>query len=313
MPIRYSRFANFVLLFVLLAGCSGEKRPAPGVLPAGTGEGVSPAAPSGATGSGSGPLRIDPADVYRGTAARLAGTDSLPAGATVEWLVNGAVAQTGASALETSGLRKGDTIQVRATGRGGTAYSPAVKVKNSLPRIVSARFVLGEGPQGSGIGVEAETGDADGDDVQVEIAWKRNGESAGTGSRLPVPVKRGDRIDVTVTPFDGEERGRSATITRQVGNTPPVIEGQEEFLVNGNVVTFRIRASDPDGDRLAYSIKDAPAGMKIDPATGWVRWETVPGTVGKVPFMVKVSDGSGGESTAGINVTITEQAPAGPP
>ncbi len=259
-----------------------------------------------------GSFRIEPENVYRGTSVRLSGTDSLPAGAMFEWLVNGKVFQSGTTpTMDTSRLRKGDSFQVRAVGSGGTFLSRSVTVRNSPPVIRWARFVLGDGQQGNAISVEAEAEDADGDAAQIEIAWSKNGEPAGTGDRLPSPVKRGDKVDVTITPFDGEGRGRSATISREIRNTPPVIHGQEQFQASGDVVTFHVRASDADGDTLSYSIKDASAGMSIDRATGWVRWETAPGTTGKVPFTVMVSDGSGGEATARFNVTIAEQPAQG--
>jgi Putative Ig domain. len=159
--------------------------------------------------------------------------------------------------------------------------------------------------------VETEGYDADGDAVQFEIAWEKNGQPAGTGNRLTAPVKRGDKVTVTVTPFDGKERGKSATLSREILNTPPAIEGQEQFQVSDNAVTFHVRASDADGDPLTYSLKDAPAGMSIDRKTGWVRWVTSPGTTGKVPFTVIVSDGSGGESTGRFTVTIAEQPSSG--
>jgi hypothetical protein len=159
--------------------------------------------------------------------------------------------------------------------------------------------------------VVAEGYDADGDPVQLEIAWRKNGQPAGTGNLLAAPVKRGDKVAVTVTPFDGKERGKTATLSREIINTPPAIEGQEQFQVTDNAVTFHVRASDADGDPLIYSLKDAPAGMTIDRKTGWVRWVTSPETVGKVPFTVVVSDGAGGESTARFTVTVAEQPSPG--
>jgi hypothetical protein len=159
--------------------------------------------------------------------------------------------------------------------------------------------------------VEAEGYDADGDPVQFEIVWRKTGQPSGTGNRLTAPVKRGDKIAVTVTPFDGKERGKSATLSREIINTPPAIEGQERFQVSDNVVTFHVRASDVDGDPLTYSIKDAPPGMSIDRKTGLVRWVTTLGTTGKVPFTVIVTDGVGGESTARFTVTIAEQPATG--
>jgi hypothetical protein len=216
-----------------------------------------------------------------------------------------------------------------ASSPGGDVISPAVQqgggspaggraekasdiaVRNSPPEIRSVRFVPGDGRPGNNLGVEAEGHDADGDAVQFEIAWSRNGEPAGSGNRLAAPVKRGDKVIVTVTPFDGVDRGKSATLSREILNTPPAIEGQEQFQVSDNAVTFHVRASDADGDPLTYSLKDAPAGMSIDRKTGWVRWMTSPGMPGKVPFTVIVSDGSGGESTARFTVTVAEQPSSG--
>jgi len=194
---------------------------------------------------------------------------------------------------------------------GEAVQAPGIAGANALPEIRAVWFVGGDGRPGNTLGVEAEGTDADGDPVQLEITWMKNGQPAGTGNRLTAPVKRGDKVTVTVTPFDGKGRGTSATLSREIVNTPPAIEGQEQFQVTDNAVTFHIRVSDADGDPLIYSLKDAPAGMTINQRTGVVRWETSPGKTGKVPFTVIVSDGSGGESTARFTMTIAEQTPAG--
>ena len=194
---------------------------------------------------------------------------------------------------------------------GGSAKASTSAVRNSAPEIRGIRFVGGDGRPGNTLGVEMEGNDADGDPVQFEIVWQKNGQPAGVGTHMTAPVKRGDKVTVTVTPFDGKERGKSATLFREILNTPPAIEGQEEFQVTDNAVTFHVRASDADGDPLMYSLKDAPAGMSIDRTTGWVRWMTPPGMPGKVPFTVIVSDGSGGESTARFTVTVAEQPSSG--
>jgi len=305
------RFLSPLFAFLLMVGCSGD-HPSPPVPPKAGGEAMPAAVPSRPTVSRGEALRLEPAEVYRGTSVRLSSTASLPAGATVEWLVNGTIAQSGGGrALDTAQLRKGDEIQARIAGDGRTLLTQVVSVRNSPPETRGVRFVPGDGRPGSTLGVEAEGYDADGDAVRFEIAWRKNGEPAGTGSRLEPAVKRGDKVNVTITPFDGEERGKSATISREILNAPPVIEGQEQFQVSGSVVTFHVRASDADGDSLTYSIKDAPAGMLIDRTSGWVSWETAPGTAGKVPFTVTVSDGSGGEATARFTVTIAEQPLSG--
>ena len=189
----------------------------------------------------------------------------------------------------------------------GVLPSSSAAVRNFPPEIRGVRFVPGDAKDGTGLGVEADGFDADGDAVRFEIAWRRNGEPAGNGNRMEGPLKRGDRVVVTITPFDGKVRGKGAELSREIRNTPPVIEGQEGFRVNDNLVTFRVQASDPDGDPILFDLKDAPSGMRIGRSNGQVRWETAPGTAGKIPFTVTVSDGSGGEATARFSVTITEE------
>lgn len=189
---------------------------------------------------------------------------------------------------------------------GAPSRGAAAAIRNTPPEIRGVRFVGGDGRPGNTLGVETEGHDADGDPVEFEIAWRKDGEPAGSGNRLAAPVKRGEKVTVTITPFDGKERGTPAVLSREILNTPPAIEGQEQFQVSDNDVTFHVRASDADGDPLTYSIKDGPAGMSIDRSTGWVRWVTSPGTPGKVPFTVTVSDGSGGEASANFSLTISE-------
>lgn len=40
----------------------------------------------------------------------------------------------------------------------------------------------------------------------------------------------------------------------------------------GKIFEYPVQAVDPDGDTLVYILKDAPAGMDIDPATGNITW-----------------------------------------
>lgn len=201
-------------------------------------------------------------------------------------------------------------VPAREAAAGGAVPAAPRPAENSPPEIRSVWFVGGDGSPGNTLGVESEVFDADGDPVQVEVAWQKNGQPAGNGNRLPLPVKRGDNIVVTITPSDGKVSGRPGTLTRVIRNTPPLIEGHDRFQFDENVATLHVRASDADGDPLTYSLKDAPAGMRIDRNNGVVRWVTSPGTIGRIPFTVVVADGADGEATARFTVTIAEQSPS---
>ena len=306
--MRWNGPIPVVLVLLLSAGCSGDGKP--------QGEGaVSPSSASNrnppsetAPNARVRSLTIQPGEVYRGSPVRLSADGASPAPAQVQWLGNGTAA---APSLGTGGVRRGDTVQARYSSSAGVVDSQIVSVRNSPPEIRGVWFAPPDRRSGSPLGVEADAYDADDDPVRLEIAWIKNGEPAGEGERLPVPARGGDRILVTITPFDGETRGRGVTLSRVIRNTV-LIEGNDGVQADGNVLTFRILASGDAGTPLAYSLKEAPPGMRIDPATGRVRWETPPGTTGNVPFVVMVSDGAGAETTARFTVTVREDDASGP-
>lgn len=178
---------------------------------------------------------------------------------------------------------------------------------NTPPEVRKVWFVGGDGSAGNTLGVEFETFDADDDVVAVDIAWSKNGEPAGTGKYVSLEVRRDDNITVTLTPSDEKATGRPVTLSRKITNSPPSIQGHDQFQFEGNYVSFQMIASDSDGDALSYALKDAPAGMTIDRKTGRVRWEVSPETTGKISFTVEVSDGFGGLATAPSSITIAPQ------
>ena len=178
---------------------------------------------------------------------------------------------------------------------------------NAPPEIRSVKFVPEVFRPGDSLGVEVSGSDPDGDEVTFEYAWEKNGASAGRGSRIEGALKRKDAIAVTINPFDGEVRGRSLTLRREIRNVPPSIEGVRDARLVGDSYSCRIFAVDADGDPLTYALKDAPPGMSIAAATGLIRWEIPPGVRGKVPVTVSVSDGSGGSASYAMVVTIREE------
>ena len=46
-----------------------------------------------------------------------------------------------------------------------------------------------------------------------------------------------------------------------------MIVDHKNFNFDGKIYTYQVKATDPDEDKLTYSLKSAPAGMTIDPKT----------------------------------------------
>lgn len=276
------------------------------------GEATPPAAAAARPGDPGAELsaRILPESAVRGTPLRLSASGFDPGDARIQWLVGGEpVPGERSESFSTESLAKGDSVQARATVGERTLLSNLVTLRNAPPEIQSVKLVPDPFRPGESPGVDAVASDPDGDAVILEYSWERNGAPAGTGSRMDGTLARGDAFSVTITPFDGEARGRSLTLRREFRNHLPSIEGVADARMAEDLYTSRIVAGDGDGDPLAYALREAPPGMSVDAATGAIRWQVPAETPERVPVTVAVTDGQGGEASYRMFLTFREETP----
>ena len=69
----------------------------------------------------------------------------------------------------------------------------------------------------------------------------------------------------------------------------------KKFSFDGKNFSCQVKATDPDNDALAYSLKTAPAGMTIEKTTGLLQWIVPQDFKGKAAVAVVVSDNDGTE------------------
>jgi hypothetical protein len=181
---------------------------------------------------------------------------------------------------------------------GSESTSPEV-IADNLPRITSLKISPEIPLTGDKIKALVETYDKEGDYVRLDYYWSINGvQSSESSDTLSYILKRGDRISLTVTPDDGKRKGNPKSLTIIIGDALPSIQptpGSHTF--NGSEYSYQVKAADPDGDTLTYSLKSAPDGMTIDPSKGLIRWNVPPDFKGKFPYTVSVADGVGGVAT----------------
>jgi hypothetical protein len=307
------RAALAVLVF-LSASCSREKAvplvPRIDVEEEAASSAAAPSAPGHAPAGAAASARILPESAVRGTPLRLSAPGFDPEDAGIEWLVGGEpVPGERSGSFSTESLAKGDSVQARVTVGEGALLSNVVTLRNAPPELRSVKLVPDPLRPGDSPGVEAAASDPDGDAVTFEYAWERNGAPAGSGIRMDGVLARGDAFSVTVTPFDGEVRGRSLTVRREFRNYLPSIEGVADAHMAGDLYTCRIVATDGDGDPLTYALAEGPAGMSMDASTGAIRWRVPPETPERVPVTVSVTDGQGGEATYRMFLTFRDGAP----
>jgi hypothetical protein len=228
-----------------------------------------------------------------------------PAEGQIEWLINGvSVPGTTSAQFTATGAKKGDVVQACAKTSGVKIVSNSVEIKNKPPGIISGRFMPELFKQGEALYIDVAAQDADGDTISFTYEWTCNGQSAGRDRQISVPLKRGDKISVTATPFDGEHYGKPAIFEKEILNMPPVISEHREISFNGKVYTYQVKALDPDGDPLLYSIKAAADAVSIDPGTGLIQWNVPNGFAGTVPVTVTVTDGHDGSANADFKLTV---------
>ena len=158
-----------------------------------------------------------------------------------------------ASLLLISGCLSGEGSEPTSRASGPTNHPPVVTAVSIIPSPLTLSAPLT---------VRVEAQDLDLNSLSFRYRWLVNGEAiAGqTGESLqPELLKRGDQVEVEVTPFDGMIEGmpfRSAPSS--VVNTPPIIS--EVFLdfdheAQGRQVVAKVEAVDPDRDSMALTYR----------------------------------------------------------
>ena len=255
--------------------------------------------------SGAAALEITPGEAVQNSILYLNAKGFNLSEAAIVWLVNDTIADDSSSLqFRATNVVRGDAVQAKAVLKDQTILSNIVKIGNTPPKTTSLKLLPEVFKPGDTLNIAAEGTDADGDPVSFIYEWTKNGAPAGSTNNLANPVQRGDKISIKITPFDGREYGSPVVIEREIRNMPPVIVEHKELSFDGAVYAYQVRASDPDGDTLSYSLQSPQEGMTIDPSSGLLKWVVPKDFKGKKSVVVAASDGRGGTATYAIEITI---------
>jgi hypothetical protein len=124
--------------------------------------------------------------------------------------------------------------------------------------------------------------------------------------------RKKDILAVLVTPSDGKLSGEpkgSPPVT--IENGPPGITSFPPNTIEDGQYRYQVIAVDPDEDVVRYELRQSPAGMTIDSATGKLAWKLTVESKGKhrVVIVAKDSDNAIGEQ----DFVIEGQTPTAPP
>ncbi len=240
-------------------------------------------------------VTIGPVGASAQTIIYLRADNSLLNKGEIQWYVNNIYNSSVTGVRFTSSeLRKGDVVHAKVIKNRKAFLSNELIIKNTPP-VISKANLLPQAPKiSSRLTVDITAEDADRDRIFFKYKWYLNDTFAGEENYLNTELKKGDNIMVEVTPFDDEEPGKSIRLKTSVSNTLPVfMESTPSF--DGKLYKYQIKATDPDGDNLSYTLKEAPSGMTIDSAKGLITWEVPSGNAVPQNIKVLISDNHGGE------------------
>lgn len=145
--------------------------------------------------------------------------------------------------------------------------------------------------------------------VSYMYNWTVNGREISGVIEETLPwqegFKRGDVVGVTVTPYSDFGQGAMAVGgTFAIPNSPPVISSEPEASFSDGKFTYTVLARDPDGDPVDFTLKGAPPGMTIEPATGLISWEYGPDDEGEYKVTVVAADSEGASVSQELTLSI---------
>lgn len=195
---------------------------------------------------------------------------------------------------------QGVQVSARTVQEDGAAH--ATGPENRPPKVLG---LAPEDPQaifrGEDLKLIPRGEDPDGDLVSYRYQWLVNGEEVQfeDGPVLKGDLfKRGDEVQVKVTPSDGKTQGDVfITMPLTIPNAPPRFFSEPPKEFRAALYAYQPVVEDPDGDKVSFSLAAGPEGMQLDPQTGAVNWKIDPAQAGEHTIELVAEDSLGTKSS----------------
>jgi hypothetical protein len=207
--------------------------------------------------------------------------------------------------LPPSQFRKGDSIslEVEAEWEGGvrsSGTSKSVVIGNVAPTANRIEFQPRSPKTSDDLTAALRSCDFDGDELSYSYEWYVNGKRipGNDGQTLSrTYFLRGDKVEVSTTPFDGRDTGETLRASVYIENSPPKIVSDVPALTGPGPYQYAVQANDPDGDVPQYRLEGLrPPGIELDSDRGIIQWDVpavdAPRTY---RFLLVAEDGKGGK------------------
>ncbi len=176
-----------------------------------------------------------------------------------------------------------------------------------------------------------EADDDDGDVLTFSIVnkpeWATFEETSGELRGVPAADDVGDYDEIVISVTDDNSVASlpafSIEVTEQpsqggddpgdepVSQAPTIAGDPNQFVAAGDTYAFQPEASDPEDDKLSFSITNKPAWATFDPATGRLQGTPTVSNAGtSSPIEISVTDGTSIAALASFTITVQETGTA---
>ena len=118
-----------------------------------------------------------------------------------------------------------------------------------------------------------------------------------------------------VTDPSNDRRYKVGTLTVGSGTgnqAPQITSAAVTTAVVGTAYSYRVSASDPNGDALIYSLTQAPSGMSINATSGQIAWTPSSAQTGAQAITARVVDPGGLAATQAFSIAVNAAGNAAP-
>lgn len=148
--------------------------------------------------------------------------------------------------------------------------------------------------------------------VQNKPTWASFDTTTGRLYGTPTSAYVGTYPSITIAASDGTYTTAlpSYSLTVNATNLPPKISGTPQTSVNQDTAyAFQPSASDPEGQKLTFSVQNKPAWAAFDSAKGLLSGTPTAADVGTYSSItIKVSDGTNTASLPAYTLTVSQTA-----
>jgi RHS repeat-associated protein len=225
-----------------------------------------------------------------------------PASGLLTWTPDAALADTTQHVVVTAADPRGGTSQVfdLSVITPGANHPPVI---TSTPR---TQIGLG-----NVYAYDAQASDPDNDPLSYHLDTAPAGmtiDATGLVQWAPGSKQFGpNQVTLHVDDGRGGTASQSFTITvvSHTTNQPPrIVSSPRTAGTVSHLFAYDVKAVDPDGDPVRFSLDQAPPGLSIDAATGTVRWLPLADQLGSNSVTVRVTDTFGASATQSFSVTV---------